>query len=691
MTLVPKLKARHQARRRALDSDRRGAQARRPRPGGRGPQPGAHPAHRHADRHGETRGARRRAADGRRDRRQRARAGADQHAVRGLDPEARWSRRPASGCGAARRWRPSTAPTCCAPSRSCWSRAAGTRPAAPTPGRPMSTTLHGRAGRRAPAAGWSCSGSPRQEIDEVLRTGKAVEAIAIRSPVDGYVVARTPWSGVAVQPGTVLFEVADLSHGLGDRRRLRAGRLARPRRPEGARSSCRRSRESCTRARCSSSTRCSTREPDAARAARVQEPDRPQRPSCGPGMYGNVYARSPADDGADGAGRGGGRHGRDAVRVRREGGRPLRAAHGEGRRARSSDTRRDPERRREGETVVTTGNFLHRLESRLRAAIEGADRERRQEVAAMVDTNHRVLRAQPAAGPPRRRLRAGRRRSSPSSASKLDAIPDLSDPQVIVFTEWMGRSPTLVEDQVTYPIVSTLLGAPHVTDVRGFSMFGMSFVYVDLRGGHRRLLGAQPRARVPERHARRAARGRRRRRSGPTRPASAGSSSTRSSTRPASTASTSCAPSRTSPCATRSAACRASPRSRASAATRSSTRSPSIPNRLRAYGVTLVGGHRRHPRSRTTTSAAASSRCPGASTTCAGAATSQDLGVDRERSRCAPSGAERHAGAGQGRRRRCASAPTSGAACSSGTARARRSAASWSCATARTRSTSSSG
>src|ERR1043166_10142428 len=61
---------------------------------------------------------------------------------------------------------------------------------------------------------------------------------------------------------------------------------------------------------------------------------------------------------------------------------------------------------------------------------------------------------------------------------KLDAIPDPSDPQVIVFTEWMGRSPTLVEDQVTYPIVSKLIGTPHVTDVRGFSMFGMSFVYV---------------------------------------------------------------------------------------------------------------------------------------------------------------------------------------------------------------------
>ncbi|HEY3500628.1 MAG TPA: efflux RND transporter permease subunit [Polyangiaceae bacterium] len=66
---------------------------------------------------------------------------------------------------------------------------------------------------------------------------------------------------------------------------------------------------------------------------------------------------------------------------------------------------------------------------------------------------------------------------------KLDAIPDLSDPQVIVFTEWMGRSPTLVEDQVTYPIVSSLVAAPHVTDVRGFSMFGMSFVYVVFEEG----------------------------------------------------------------------------------------------------------------------------------------------------------------------------------------------------------------
>src|SRR5512144_1938269 len=66
---------------------------------------------------------------------------------------------------------------------------------------------------------------------------------------------------------------------------------------------------------------------------------------------------------------------------------------------------------------------------------------------------------------------------------KLDAIPDVSDPQVIVFAQWMGRSPTLVEDQVTYPIVSALVSAPRVADVRGYSMFGMSFVYVIFEEG----------------------------------------------------------------------------------------------------------------------------------------------------------------------------------------------------------------
>jgi copper/silver efflux system protein len=65
----------------------------------------------------------------------------------------------------------------------------------------------------------------------------------------------------------------------------------------------------------------------------------------------------------------------------------------------------------------------------------------------------------------------------------LDALPDLSDVQVIVFTQWEGRSPNLVEDQITYPIVSKLISAPQVRVVRGYSFFGYSFVYVVFKDG----------------------------------------------------------------------------------------------------------------------------------------------------------------------------------------------------------------
>ena len=60
----------------------------------------------------------------------------------------------------------------------------------------------------------------------------------------------------------------------------------------------------------------------------------------------------------------------------------------------------------------------------------------------------------------------------------IDAIPDLSENQVIVFTEWMGRGPQLIEDQITYPLVTNLQGLPQIKYVRGTSMFGMSFIYV---------------------------------------------------------------------------------------------------------------------------------------------------------------------------------------------------------------------
>lgn len=60
----------------------------------------------------------------------------------------------------------------------------------------------------------------------------------------------------------------------------------------------------------------------------------------------------------------------------------------------------------------------------------------------------------------------------------VDAIPDVSENQVIVFTEWPGRSPQIIEDQVTYLLVSNLQGLPDVKNIRGTSMFGMSFIYI---------------------------------------------------------------------------------------------------------------------------------------------------------------------------------------------------------------------
>jgi Cu(I)/Ag(I) efflux system membrane protein CusA/SilA len=69
------------------------------------------------------------------------------------------------------------------------------------------------------------------------------------------------------------------------------------------------------------------------------------------------------------------------------------------------------------------------------------------------------------------------------SQTPLDAIPDLSDVQVIVYTDWEGRSPDLVEDQVTYPISTKFIAAPKVKFVRGESMFGKSFVYVIFQDG----------------------------------------------------------------------------------------------------------------------------------------------------------------------------------------------------------------
>ena len=68
-------------------------------------------------------------------------------------------------------------------------------------------------------------------------------------------------------------------------------------------------------------------------------------------------------------------------------------------------------------------------------------------------------------------------------ATPIDAIPDLSDIQVIVKSDWSGQSPQEIEDQVTYPLTTAMLGVPGVKDVRGYSFFGFSLVYVVFQEG----------------------------------------------------------------------------------------------------------------------------------------------------------------------------------------------------------------
>ena len=66
----------------------------------------------------------------------------------------------------------------------------------------------------------------------------------------------------------------------------------------------------------------------------------------------------------------------------------------------------------------------------------------------------------------------------PSNPVAVDAIPDIGDNQQIVATEWMGRSPKDIQDQITYPLTTSLLGIPGVKTIRSSSMFGMSFIYI---------------------------------------------------------------------------------------------------------------------------------------------------------------------------------------------------------------------
>ncbi len=69
------------------------------------------------------------------------------------------------------------------------------------------------------------------------------------------------------------------------------------------------------------------------------------------------------------------------------------------------------------------------------------------------------------------------------ASTPVDAIPDLSDVQVIVYTDYAGQAPQVVEDQVTYPLTTAMLSVPYAKDVRGYSFFGFSLVYVIFEDG----------------------------------------------------------------------------------------------------------------------------------------------------------------------------------------------------------------
>ena len=132
-----------------------------------------------------------------------------------------------------------------------------------------------------------------------------------------------------------------------------------------------------------------------------------------------------------------------------------------------------------GDQVVTRANFLVDSESRLRASL-GRSRGQRNDPLPS------------SASPPRT---GGRCSLAPwcslglsvwtMRTIPLDALPDLSDTQVIVYSRW-DRSPDILEDQVTYPITAALLGAPRVKAIRGYSDFGFSYVYVIFEDGRTR-------------------------------------------------------------------------------------------------------------------------------------------------------------------------------------------------------------
>ena len=239
----------------------------------------------------------------------------------------------------------------------------------------------------------------------------------------------------------------------------------------------------------------------------------------------------------------------------------------------------------------------------------------------------------------------------------LDAIPDLSDVQVIVYTEYPGQAPQVVEDQVTYPLTTAMLSVPKSQSGARLLVLRRVVRLRDLRGRHRPLLGALARARIPQLGRAAGCPPASRRRSGRTRPASAGSTST------------SCAARRRTLAELRTlqdwyiryglAKARGRRRGRERRRLRQAVQRGGRSAPAAALGIPLVEGPRGDPRRATATSAAASSSWPRPSSWCAGAATSR---ASSDLEQIVVKSDQRRAGAAPRRGARRARRRTSGAA-----------------------------
>ncbi len=314
-------------------------------------------------------------------------------------------------------------------------------------------------------------GVGKDTIDRIVASGQPVRAMGISAPIAGYVTRKDVVLGSYAMPDKVLFEIADLA-------RVYLGASLYPHQLAAVRAGDLATFTTPSLPGHVFSTKVDLRLPRAGplhahrprplprRQPGPQPPARAVRDRRDQGQ-----ARGRAEH-PDGRGR---RHRAQRLRLRRRRGRALRGAERRAGRADWRSLRRPGGAPRGGARRL--GRDLPDRRGEPPPGLARGERRARRRAHAMIGrlidlcAKHRwaVIFAF---------LVAAFGATAALRRTPLDAIPDLSDPQVIVFTEWMGRSPTIVEDQVTYPIASALLAAPKVTDVRGFSMFGMSFVHV---------------------------------------------------------------------------------------------------------------------------------------------------------------------------------------------------------------------